>query len=177
MALRSHGWTRDLSKNFYLKKDQKKYENYCFTLPGYNVRPTNLNAAIGIEQLKKLNNLIKIRRKNHKIFSKIFENDKRFIFQKFNKEHSCFAFTLIFRPQFRYLKNKVFKALKKNKIEFRLITGGSFFKHPVKKYFKYSKFNGSKNVDYVHENGFFIGNHPKNLKKELTFFKNTLKEL
>jgi CDP-4-dehydro-6-deoxyglucose reductase, E1 len=177
LALRSHGWTRDLSKNFYLKKDQKKYENYCFTLPGYNVRPTNLNAAIGIEQLKKLNNLIKIRRKNHKIFSKIFENDKRFIFQKFNKEHSCFAFTLIFRPQFRYLKNKVFKALKKNKIEFRLITGGSFFKHPVKKYFKYSKFNGSKNVDYVHENGFFIGNHPKNLKKELTFFKNTLKEL
>ena len=63
LSLRSHGWTRDLSKNFYLKKDQNKYENYCFTVPGYNVRPTNLNAAIGIEQLKKLKKLIDIRRK------------------------------------------------------------------------------------------------------------------
>tara|TARA_B100001175_G_C19504320_1_gene639963 strand:- start:1165 stop:2325 length:1161 start_codon:yes stop_codon:yes gene_type:complete len=177
LSLRSHGWTRDISKNFYLKKDQKKYENYCFTLPGYNVRPTNLNAAVGIEQLKKLTNLINIRRQNHKFFFSLFKDDKRFIIQKFNKEHSCFAFTLIFRPKYKYIKKKVFAALKKNKIEFRLITGGSFFKHPVKKYFDYSKYNGSTMVDYVHENGFFIGNHPKNIKKELTFFKNILQNI
>ena len=177
LSLRSHGWTRDLSKNFYLKKDQKKYENYCFTIPGYNVRPTNLNAAIGIEQLKKLKNLIDIRRKNYKFFNKIFKNDDRFIFQKFNKEHSCFAFTLILKPKYKNLKNKIFESLRKNKIEFRLITGGSFFKHPVQKYFNYSKYNGSKNVDYAHDNGFFVGNHPKNLNKELTFFKNTIKDI
>ena len=177
LSLRSHGWTRDLSKNFYLKKDQNKYENYCFTVPGYNVRPTNLNAAIGIEQLKKLKKLIDIRRKNYKFFNKIFKNDDRFIFQKFNKEHSCFAFTLILKPKYKHLKNKIFESLRKNKIEFRLITGGSFFKHPVQKYFNYSKFNGSKNVDYAHENGFFVGNHPKDLKKELTFFKNTLRNI
>ena len=141
----------------------------------YNVRPTNLNAAIGIEQLKKLKKLIDIRRKNYKFFNKIFKNDDRFIFQKFNKEHSCFAFTLILKPKYKHLKNKIFESLRKNKIEFRLITGGSFFKHPVQKYFNYSKFNGSKNVDYVHENGFFVGNHPKDLKKELTFLKHTKK--
>ncbi len=177
LSLRSHGWTRDISNNFYLKKDQKKYENYCFTLPGYNLRPTNLSAAIGLEQLKKLKNLVKIRRQNHKFFFHIFNKDKRFIIQKFNKEHSCFAFTLILSPKYKYLKNKVFNLLRKNKIEFRLITGGSFFKHPVKKYFHYTKFNSSSNVDYVHENGFFIGNHPKNIKKELTFFRNILQNI
>lgn len=174
LALRSHGWTRDLSESFYLKNQQKKYENYCFAIPGYNVRTTNINAAIGIEQLKKLNKLVSIRRNNHKFFYKLFKDDQRFIIQKFKSEHSCFAFTMVIKPSFLHLKDKIFKAFKDNKIEFRLITGGSFFKHPVKKYFKYKKFNGSKNVDYIHDNGFFIGNHPKDLKKELTFLKNVL---
>lgn len=174
LALRSHGWTRDLSESFYLKNQQKKYENYCFAIPGYNVRTTNINAAIGIEQLKKLNKLVSIRRNNHKFFYKLFKDDQRFIIQKFKSGHSCFAFTMVIKPNFLHLKDKIFKGFKDNKIEFRLITGGSFFKHPVKKYFKYKKFNGSKNVDYIHDNGFFIGNHPKDLKKELTFLKNVL---
>jgi CDP-4-dehydro-6-deoxyglucose reductase, E1 len=174
LSLRSHGWTRDLKDNFYLKKNQNKYENYCFTLPGYNVRSTNLNAAIGLQQLKKLNNLIAIRRRNHKLFLKLFKNDERFIIQKFIGQHSCFAFTLVLKPQYTGLKEKIFSALRRKKIEFRLITGGSFFKHPVKKYFSFSKYNGSKNVDYIHNNGFFVGNHPKNLDNELVFFKKVL---
>ena len=63
---------------------------------------------------------------------------------------------MVIKPSFLHLKDKIFKAFKDNKIEFRLITGGSFFKHPVKKYFKYKKFNGSKNVDYIHDNGFLL---------------------
>ena len=170
LSLRSHGWTRDLKSNFYLKK-QSIYENYCFALPGYNVRSTNLNAAIGLEQLKKINRFIKIRRKNHDLFLKLFKNDNRFIIQNFNNGHSCFAFTFVIKPKYKKYKNKLFKMLKKNNIEFRLITGGSFFKHPVKKYFSFSKYNGSKNVDYIHQNGFFVGNHPKRLNKELLFLK------
>jgi CDP-6-deoxy-D-xylo-4-hexulose-3-dehydrase len=141
------------------------------------VRSTNLNAAIGLVQLKKLKKFIDIRRANHQYFSRIFKDDKRFFFQKFSKYHSCFAFTLIIKPKYQHLKSKIFKILRKKKIEFRLVTGGSFFKHPVKKYFNFTKFNGSKNVDYVHENGFFVGNHSFDLKKELTFFKNTLDKI
>ena len=79
--------------------------------------------------------------------------------------------TFVIKPKYKKYKNKLFKMLKKNNIEFRLITGGSFFKHPVKKYFSFSKYNGSKNVDYIHQNGFFVGNHPKRLNKELLFLK------
>ena len=174
LSLRSHGWTRDLKNNFYLKKNQSNYENYCFALPGYNVRTTNLNAAIGIEQLKKLNKLLNIRRKNHKFFLKLFKDDDRFIIQKYIGKHSCFAFTFVLKKKYINIKEKIFQALRKNKIEFRLITGGSFFKHPVKKYFSFTKYNGSKTVDYVHKYGFFVGNHPKNLHKELKFLKKTL---
>ena len=174
LSLRSHGWTRDNENNFYLKKFQKNYEDYCFVLPGYNVRPTNLHAAIGLEQLKKLKKLIKIRNKNHEFFIKNFKDDDRFIIQKLNGKPSSFAFTMIFKKKYLNLKTKILKKLKKNKIEYRLITGGSFFQHPVKKYFKYSLFNGSKNVDYLHKNGFFVGNHPRNLKNEITYLKDTI---
>ena len=113
-------------KNFYLKRYQKKYENYCFTIPGYNVRSTNLNAAIGLVQLKKLKKFIEIRRANHQYFSKIFPPMIKDFFQKFSKYHSCFAFTLIIKPKYKHLKNKIFKILRQKKIEFRLVTGGSF---------------------------------------------------
>jgi len=174
LSLRSHGWTRDNDKKIYLKKNQKNYEDYCFVLPGYNVRPTNINAAIGIEQLKKLNKFVKIRNRNHRIFRKFFENDKRFIIQKLSNYPSSFAFTMILKKRYVSKKKYYLNKLKKAGIEYRLITGGSFFKHPVKKYFKYKLFNGSKNVNYIHENGFFIGNHPKKLDKELKYLKKVL---
>ena len=176
LSLRSHGWTRDLEKKNYLKKSQKKYEDYCFVLPGYNLRPTNINAAIGLEQLKKLDKFIKIRNHNHKIFQKLFTNDKRFILQKSVHSPSSFAFTMVLRKKYLHKKKYYLEKLKKAGIEFRLITGGSFFKHPVSKYFDYKLFNGSKNVDYVHNNGFFVGNHPKKLDKELNYLKKILKE-
>ena len=67
---------------------------------------------------------------------KTLKNDNRFIIQNFNNGHSCFAFTFVIKPKYKKYKNKLFKMLKKNNIEFRLITGGSF-KHPVKKYFSF----------------------------------------
>ena len=174
LSLRSHGWTRDVDKNSLLKKSQKKYEDYCFVLPGYNVRPTNLNAAIGIEQLKKLNKFVKIRNYNHRLFKKLFENDKRFFIQETSYKPSSFAFTFVFKEKYKNKKQYLLKKLEKAGIEYRLITGGSFFKHPVKKYFKYEMFNGCSKVNYIHENGFFVGNHPRKLDKELNYLKKVM---
>ncbi|MDC2969406.1 DegT/DnrJ/EryC1/StrS family aminotransferase [Candidatus Pelagibacter sp.] len=174
LSLRSHGWTRDNSKSFYMKKFQSSYEDYCFILPGYNVRPNNIYAAVGIEQLKKLDKLIKIRRKNHEFFLKLFSKDKRFIIQKLKGYSSSFAFTFIFKKKYLKLKSKILNKLKKAGIEYRLITGGCFLKHPVKKYYKYSVFENLKNTNYIHENGFFVGNHPKSLVNELKYLKKTI---
>ena len=107
LSLRSHGWTRDLDKKNYLKKSQKKYEDYCFVLPGYNLRPTNINAAIGLEQIKKLDRFVKIRNHNHKIFQKLFKNDERFILQKNVHSPSSFAFTMVLREKYLHKKNTI----------------------------------------------------------------------
>lgn len=179
LSLRSHGWTRDIKdKKSNLKKYQKKYEQYCFVLPGYNVRPNNLMSAIGLEQIKKLNNFLKIRRNNHKIFSKYFEHDPMFITQKIYENGSSFAFTLILREKFKNKFSKLCNLLKHNKIEHRLITGGSFFKHPVKKYYNYTIYKNSiKNVEYLHKYGLFVGNHPKDLSNEIKFLRSVIDHL
>ena len=73
LCLRSHGWTRSLPrKNLISKKKSKDifYDLFNFVLPGYNVRPLEMSAAIGLEQLKKLNKIIKARRKNAVYFKK-----------------------------------------------------------------------------------------------------------
>jgi len=50
---------------------------------------------------------------------------------------------------------------------FRVITGENILNHPVKKYLNYSIFQNLKNSNIVHNNGFFIGNHPIDIRKEL----------
>ncbi len=65
LSLRSYGWTRHLPKENKLcvKLDFSFDESFRFILPGYNVRPIEMMGAIGIEQLKKLPDFLKIQKK------------------------------------------------------------------------------------------------------------------
>ncbi len=175
-SLRAHGWTRDLENSTIFKKNNDEfYENYRFILPGYNVRPQEINGAIGIEQIKKFEKMILIRKKNAKTFKSLFENDDRFIIQKETGSSSWFAFTMIVNPK-KIDRLQIFKKFKKNKIDFRMITGGNIASHDVIKYLNISKNDlNLPNANYVHKNGFFIGNHPRLIEKELIFLKQILK--
>ena len=86
LALRAHGWTRDLpqSSPIFRRKETDFFEQYRFILPGYNVRPTEINAAIGLKQLDKLSAMTTARRKNLSLFESLFEEDLRFKIQKEN---------------------------------------------------------------------------------------------
>ena len=118
--------------------------------------------------------MTKQRRKNWKYFQSLFSNDKKFVIQKENGKSSCFCFTLILKPKFKHLKKKIFLKLKKNKIGFRMITGGCILKHDVSKYLDYKVTSNLKNAFYAHENGFFVGNSSKNLKKEIFMLRKVL---
>ena len=69
LAIRSHGWARDMQKSFR-KKLEKRYKVdkfkslYTFYYSGFNFRSTDLNATLGLEQLKKINKISKTRHKN-----------------------------------------------------------------------------------------------------------------
>jgi len=169
-SVRSHGWTRDIQNKNKFGINKKNYENYEFVFPGYNVRPNEIYAAIGISQLKKLENFIEIRRKNFILYQNIFRENKIFDIQKEIGVSSAFSLIFIFKKKYIHLKEKIFLDLKKNNIQYRLITGGSFLKHPVKKYFNYSVYRNTNYANYIHENGFFLGNAPVDLLEQLVHF-------
>lgn len=172
-SIRSHGWHRDINKT---KKRENNREIYQFLYPGYNVRPTEFTGAIGVHQLDKVNINIKIRRENFYIYQTLFLNHPLFRIQKENGFSSSFSFVFIFRREHKNLRKKFFKLLHKNKIQFRLVTGGSFIKHPAKKFFKYKVYKNLKNSNYLHDYGFFLGNSNKKLKDKLMYFKKIVYE-
>ena len=107
----------------------------------------------------------------------LFKNDERFIIQKETGSSSWFAFTMIVNPK-KIDRLKIFKKFKKNKIDFRMITGGNIASHDVIKHLNISKADlNLPNANYIHRNGFFIGNHPRLIEKELKYLKKTLEEV
>ena len=170
-SIRTHGWTRDLPDTLELcERRDDFHEAYRFILPGYNVRPQEINAAVGLEQLKKLPYMTDVRRKNWLTFSNLFKGDDRFIIQRENGKSSCFSFTLILNPEKLINRNKVLDALTEGGIGYRLITGGCFPRHDVIQYFDYEIVGEMTNGNITHDNGFFVGNHPFDLTSQIERF-------
>jgi len=177
-SLRNHGWTRDQDEDspIFEKRDDDFFEAYRFILPGYNLRPTEIQGAIGIVQLNKLEEYVRIRRKNAEHFVSLFKDDERFIIQKEIGESSWFCFTMIINPETKTDRTKVLKKLKDAGIEYRIITGGNILRHDVIKYYDYT-LTKSNNADIAHYNGFFVGNHPYDIRNKIDYLHETLKSL
>ncbi|MCK5871417.1 MAG: DegT/DnrJ/EryC1/StrS family aminotransferase [Methylococcales bacterium] len=177
-SLRNHGWTRDQDEGspIYEKKDDDFFEAYRFILPGYNVRPGELQGALGLTQIKKLPRLIEQRRKNAAYFVEKFKDDSRFIIQHETGESSWFSFTMIVAKEALINRQQVFAALDKQNIKYRIITGGNFLEHDVIKYINH-EVTKSDNASYAHNNGFFVGNAPIDLTESIDLLFEALKRL
>ncbi|MGO0907534.1 DegT/DnrJ/EryC1/StrS family aminotransferase [Clostridioides difficile] len=168
LCLRAHGWTRNLSREskLYTKNNDDFYEMFNFIIPGYNLRPLEMEAAIGREQLKKLDNIIKERQKNGKYFESKFKNLNGIQVQKSIGNSSYFGFSIIInKPNIE--RKKILDRLKENNVEVRPIVSGNFTKNEVIKYFDYEIEGDLPNANKLHEYGFFIGNHHYDVKKQL----------
>ena len=168
-SLRAHGWTRDLpaASPVYEPHENDFFEAYRFILPGYNVRPTEMSGAIGIEQLKKLPQMTATRRQNLALFQHLFGPDDRFIIQRENGTSSSFSFPIILSPQKNIDRNAVFGALKEADIGFRMITGGNILRHDVIKHYDLEIVGDIINADIAHDHGFFVGNCPLDLTPQI----------
>ena len=178
LSLREDGWTRNLpQKNHVSNKSHDWFEeSFRFVLPGYNVRPVEMSGAIGIEQLKKLPLFLKQRRKNAKLFVKLFKDHTDFLIQKNIDNSSWFGFSLIIRHASKLRRKNVIGKLKENKIDCRPIVTGNFVKNKVMKYFDYEVHQELTNANYLHDNGFFVGNSQVCLKNELNFLLSVLND-
>jgi len=176
LSLRAHGWTRNLpKKNFVSNKSNDWFEeSFRFVLPGYNVRPLEMSGAIGIKQLKKTPLFLQNRRKNAKLFVKLFNDHPNYLIQKNIDKSSWFGFSLIIKPKSKLKRKNIVKILHKNKVECRPIVTGNFVRNEVMKYFNYEIHKELKNANHLHDNGFFVGNSHKCLSKNINFLRKIL---
>ena len=177
LSIRSHGWTRQLpySSSLYRKNENEFYESFQFIMPGYNLRPLEMEAAIGLEQIKKLDSFVRIRRDNADVFKRMMKADERFYTQLETGEASWFGFALILREDYSGERESFIEALRNAGIEVRPIVAGNFAKQPAFKYMNASISGELVCADYIHENGFFVGNHSVKMEKEIKLLIDVLK--
>ncbi len=180
VCLRAHGWTRNLPKENLIcgtKSDDVFEESFRFVLPGYNVRPIEMEGALGKEQVKKLPNFIKERRANAAHFQEKFANHPLFIIQKEIGESSWFGFSIVLRPEVNIDRKEIVKILEKHNVECRPIVAGNFAKNEVVKYFNHEIFGELKNAQHIDKKGLFVGNNQVDIRNQIDLLHKALSEL
>jgi CDP-4-dehydro-6-deoxyglucose reductase, E1 len=141
---------------------------YIYSHVGYNLKVTDMQAAIGVQQLKKLPQFIDIRKKN---FNHIFNYLKKFnefliLPEKLKKsDPSWFGFPILVKEGVPFSRNEIVQFLEENQISTRMLFGGNLIKQPAYEDIKYKIHDSLNNSDLVMNNLFWIGVYP-GLKKE-----------
>jgi CDP-6-deoxy-D-xylo-4-hexulose-3-dehydrase len=160
-SIRAHGWTRELPpENFVYNKTGNEWDDhYRFVLPGYNLRPLELEGAVGQTQLLKLDSFIKTRRNNAAILQKESFRFPNINLQKENGNSSWFAFSLVLNGPLEGKRSLLISALEEAEIQSRPIVTGNFAQNPVMKHLRHEPLPKLFNASYIHVNGLFVGNH------------------
>ena len=167
--LRSHGMVREISnpqkKNFWINKYKELNEKFIFTKPAFNLRNNEIGATIGLEQLKRLDWMIKKRSENFNLFLDLLPD---WCFKDFNLQgQSNYAFNLILNEADTKLMKGLQSRLENYEIEYRRGSagGGNQMRQPyVREKFNFSN-EDIKNIapvtDHIHFFGMYLGNYPE----------------
>ena len=172
-SIRSHGWDRGIELPIDTKQGKKNNtfnSGFDFYYPGYNLRPMELSASIGIVQLNKVDDLILTRRTNALTLMERLENISWLNLQKEVGESSWFSFAMLIDESSDISREVVIKQLDEIGIVTRPVVSGNFLRQPVMRYMDYEVFGETTNADLVHDNGFYIGNHAYDISNELDQF-------
>ena len=175
---RSHGFVRESSQevqSFYKEKYPELNPLFTFAVAGFNMRSTELNAVLGIEQLKRLDYNIEIRRNNFKTWIENLNPNMYYV--DYDLEgNSNFALPLIMQESFKdrlHINDdysSVCDILELNKVEYRLgtIGGGSQIYQPyILNSNSFKTFTPLTNSDIIHKNSLYIGNHPELTEEQI----------
>lgn len=180
---RSHGMVRELTDNDLKQHYAKKYPDlrpeFLFAVPGYNMRSTELNAAMGLNQLKKLDANNAIRTENFKLFVKNLDHKK--YFTDFNMDGQVnYAFIVLLRQPSAEKFTLLTKLLKSENIEFRRGTagGGNLARQPFVRE-RMPNFDPAalKNADFIHFYGLYTGNYPTLEREKILKFTELINSL
>lgn len=138
---------------------------YVYSHLGYNLKVTDMQAAIGVSQLKKLNEFIEKRNKNfEKLYKGLSHLNEFIILPKAtkNSEPSWFGFPITLKENDKYNRNDLVEFLELSKIGTRLLFAGNILKQPVftENNYEYKTIGNLDNTDIIMENTFWIGVWP-----------------
>lgn len=145
---------------------------YTYSHVGYNLKITDMQASVGLSQLKHLDKFIEKRQENFDIlFSGLKEFEEFFILPKVSPKAkpSWFGFPITIRPNAPFTRNKLVEFLDENKIGTRLLFGGNLLKQPYMKNQNYKIIGDLKNSNIVVNNTFWIGVYPGLGAEELSY--------
>jgi len=170
---RSHGMVResdnDEVKNKYINNHPDLNSDFIFAFPAYNFRNTEINAIIGRNQLKRLDENNDKRTKNYKLFLDNLDTD---IYRTdFDLKGSCnYAFNLVLKKADLVFRDRVEELMGKAGIEFRRGSsgGGNQMRQPyLRGIVKDKEWEKYPEVEHIHHFGWYIGNFPDLQKKEI----------
>lgn len=142
---------------------------YVYSHVGYNLKMTDMQAAIGCAQLRKLPYFIKIREHNFKYLYKKLKPLEKFLVLPEAAKHSkpsWFAFPMTVRESSPVSRNELVQFLEARKIGTRLLFGGNLLCQPAYKGMRCRQIGGLEESNRVMEQTFFIGVYP-GLTKEM----------
>ena len=172
-SIRSHGWDRDASETYSNKlKNKWQISNfnalYTFYHSGFNLRSTDLQAFLGINQIDKLNSICEARNQNFKIY----QQELRDITPHIDARGfiSNFAYPIIHK-----YRDVIIQKLQKAEVEVRPMICGSMGTQPF-----YAKNYGRKslpNASIIDKYGFYIPNHPGLKKQDILKITSIIKDV
>ncbi len=142
---------------------------YVYSHFGYNLKVTDLQAAVGVEQLKKFPSFIERRRHNwarlYDALSKSAVADKLILPEPAeNSEPSWFGFLISVKPESGVKRNDVTKYIEDHNVQTRLLFSGNLIKHPcfdeIRDTDAYRVVGDLKNTEYIMNNTFWVGVYP-----------------
>jgi len=173
-----HRFDYKLGSTIYDSEEIPYDHKYIYSNIGYNLKPTEMQAAMGVVQLRRISEFNKIRRANYKTYIKEFKSLKKYFdFVKVNSgaDPVFFGFPLIIKDK-NIDRQELMKFLNKNNIGTRLLFGGNILRHPAYKDIEYIISESLTYTDHVTKYLFWLGIHPAMGKKEIIYIRDKIKE-
>jgi len=146
---------------------------------GYNLKATDMQAAVGVEQLKKLPGFIDKRKDNFNVlYQELKKYEDYFILPHATpySEPSWFGFPLLVRSDALFSRESIVTYLEEKKIATRMLFGGNLLRQPGYKEIQYRVVESLKNTDFVMNNLFWIGVYPGLTKDMVEYVEQCFKE-
>ncbi len=136
---------------------------YVYSHIGYNLKVTDMQAAIGLAQLKKIDGFVTARKRNHAALSAGLKKHERHLILHAappKADPSWFGYVITTRPEAPFKRADLVNALESARIETRNLFCGNLLRHPAYENIEHRVAGSLANSDLVTTNTFFVGVYP-----------------